>query len=124
MGFRGRHELIWIRGDQTLKHFTLLNSARNERFFLNRNLAHIETQLRLPVACVGAVTIEAVVGKNRTYVAVELDFIGNLECANWRGYGGHAQCAKKQKGFEEEGGDRERGAVHTTQRGGNKSADA
>ena len=124
MRFRGRHELVWIRGDQTFEHFTLLNNARNERFFLNGNLAHIETQLRFPVACVGAVTVEAVVGENGPHVAIELDFIGDLGCANWRTYGGHAKCAKKQKGFEEKGGDREKGAVHTTQRGRNKSAGA
>ena len=80
MRLRGRHELIRIRGDQTLEHFTLLNIARNERFFLNSNLAHIETQLRFPVACIWAVTIEAVVGENGPYVAVELDFIRNLNC--------------------------------------------
>ena len=76
MRIRRRHHLIWIGEEESLHEFAGVGLARYEGFLFQRFLADIQAELGLAMARIVAVAIEAVVGKDRTDVAIEFDRVG------------------------------------------------
>ena len=68
-----RHDLLRILGEESLHQFARLGVARREGFLLQRHFADIKAELRLALVAVGAVAVEAVLGKNRAHVLVVVE---------------------------------------------------
>ena len=71
MRLRRRHELVLIRGDDALDEFADVGLAGDEGFLGQGGVAHVEPQLALAVRFILTVATEAVVRKDRQYVAAE-----------------------------------------------------
>ena len=68
-----RHHLIRIGEEEALHQFAGVGFTGYEGFLLQRFLPDVESELRLAMAGVVAVAREAVVGKDRTDIAIEFD---------------------------------------------------
>ena len=68
-----RHQFVRIVRQDPFHQFALLRLLGHDGPSRYRFVAQIETQVRLAVLGVRAVTKEAVVGKDRPYVAIEFD---------------------------------------------------
>ena len=68
-----RHEFVLVAGDDSVDEFADVGLAGDEGFLGQRGFAEVKSQLTLAVRFVLSVAPEAVVRKDRQYVAAETD---------------------------------------------------
>ena len=82
VGFRRRHDLLGIGADEAGEKLGIRRVAGDEGLLGESLLPDIKSHLALASLRVGAVALEAVVGKDRPDVAVEPDLVGAARQGN------------------------------------------
>ena len=72
VGVWRRHQVVFVCRENPVDQGTGVRFAGDKRLHRQRFLANVETQICLPMFGVGTVAVEAVVGKDRPDVAIEL----------------------------------------------------